>query len=126
MGADIHVITMQPGDVRLPARADETIEGALVRSGFVRPRRGCRRGGCGQCIGQVHRGRTRDERPIAFTVLSEQQRADGFVLLCRAVPLSDVEVSLVDGEVRCVSPVQRMLAARELPVHTRSLHTGGT
>lgn len=120
MGADVHVLTVQPGDVRLPVRASETIEAALVRAGFVRPRRGCRRGGCGQCIARVHVGCTRDERPIALAVLSDQQRADGLVLLCRAVPVSDVEVSLIDGEVRCVSPVQRMLAERELPDRARS------
>jgi hypothetical protein len=62
----------------------------------------------------LHEGTVVDQRPIATGVLSGEQRADGQVLLCRAVPTSDVAVSLVNGTVRCVSPIQRALAEREL------------
>ncbi len=122
----VHVATFLPGGERLAVRDGETLDGALVRAGFVRPQRGCRRGGCGKCMGRVHAGTTVDERPIATTVLSDEQRRSGHVLLCRAVPITDVTVELVDGAVRCVSPVQRVLADKELPRSSEPTSTGGT
>lgn len=110
----MYVLTIEPGGHRVPVTPGDTIDAALARAGYVRPRRGCRRGGCGKCMLQVDRGTTRDERPIADTVLSSTQRADGLVLPCRAMPTSDVEVTLLDGEVRCISPIQRALAERRL------------
>lgn len=122
----VHVATFLPGGERVSVRDGETLDAALSRAGFVRPQRGCRRGGCGKCIARRHTGETVDERPIATSVLSDEQRADGFVLLCRAVPIADVTIELVDRTIRCVSPVQRMLAERELPARTDPIHTGGT
>ena len=108
------VMTVQPGDVRVPVEPGDTIDAALVRAGYARPRRGCRRGGCGQCVVQLDRGDTVDQRPIADTVLTEADRHAGRVLPCRAVPTSDVVVTFLDGRVRCVSPIQRALAEQRL------------
>lgn len=108
------VLTLLPDGIRLPVRPGETIERALNRAGFVRPRRGCRRGGCGQCAAHLVAGEVIDERPIAESVLPPERRAQGVILICRAIPTCDVEVMVDDNQVRCVSPIQRTLAEREL------------
>lgn len=110
----MYVLTVQPGSHRVPVEPGDTVDAALARAGYVRPRRGCRRGGCGMCVVRLDRGTTTDARPIAANVLHPDRRAGGFVLPCRAMPTSDVEVSFLDGEVRCVSPIQRALAERRL------------
>lgn len=105
-----------PGEptVLLPIREGDTLDATLSRCGFARPRRGCRRGGCGQCLAHVTAGHVVDQRPIATTVLAPEQRAAGGVLLCRAVATTDVTVVVTEGQVRCVSSVLKALADREL------------
>ena len=103
-----------PERVRLPVRDGETLDAALTRAGFARSKRGCRRGGCGQCKVVLRAGSVRDERPIAPSVLSPAQRAAGEILFCRSVPQTDVEVLAADVVVRLVAPQLRLLAQREL------------
>ena len=114
----MYVLTLQPGDHRIPAEPGDTIDVALARAGYQRTRRGCRRGGCGQCAVQLDAGTTIDQRPIARSVLTDEQRRAGLVLPCRAMPMSDVTVTVPEGRVRCVSPIQRALAERRLPQPT--------
>ena len=106
-------IGAEPG-VRLPVRPGETIDAAFTRAGYARRRKGCRRGGCGQCLITVVTGTVTDDRPIATTVLPPDRRAAGGALACRAVPRSDVVVQTDAGSIRCVSPLQRELALKEL------------
>jgi len=111
------VMTLQIGaepEVRLPVRTGETIDAAFTRAGYARRRKGCRRGGCGQCLITVLDGSVTDDRPVADTVLPPARRAAGGALACRAVPLGDVAVRADAGSIRCVSPLQRELALREL------------
>lgn len=111
------VMTLQIGaepEVRLPVRPGETIDAAFTRAGYARRRKGCRRGGCGQCLITVLDGAVTDERPVADTVLAPAQRAAGGALACRAVPQGDVVVRADAGSIRCVSPLQRELAQRQL------------
>lgn len=113
----VPVLTLRVGadpEVRLPIRDGETLDAALTRCGYARPRRGCRRGGCGQCLVTIVAGAVGDQRPIADTVLSPAQRAAGRALLCRSIPLGDVVVGADAGQIHCVSPLQRSLADREL------------
>ena len=119
------ILTIQPGALRVPVEPGDTIDAALVRSGFARPRRGCRRGGCGQCRVRLDSGTTVDERPVADTVLTPADRGDHLVLPCRAVPTSDVEITVLDGTVRCVSPIQRVLAERRLAASYTPISPGG-
>jgi ferredoxin len=90
-------VTVLPGGVRIEARHDETVLGAAMRSGF-HYRFGCRRGGCGICKVRLILGEVRYERPIASTVLSEEEQAVGVCLSCRAVPITDIIVELQDGD----------------------------
>jgi ferredoxin len=103
-------VTVLPGGVRIAARHAETVLGAAMRSGF-RYRFGCRRGGCGVCKVRLILGEVRDERPIASSVLSDEEQAVGVCLSCRAVPITDIIVELQEGDrLRQASPFGLKLA----------------
>jgi CDP-4-dehydro-6-deoxyglucose reductase len=103
-------VTVLPGGVRIAARHDETVLGAAMRSGF-HYRFGCRRGGCGICKVRLILGEVRYERPIAPSVLSDEERAVGVCLSCRAVPITDIIVELQEGDrLRQASPFGLKLA----------------
>ncbi len=110
----VHLLTLEPSGERFAVREGETVLGAVERAGWAY-RRGCRRGGCGACVGLLVHGPLVDERPIAPQVLSAEQLAQGFVVTCRALPTGDVVVRLRDdADLRRVSPLQHQLAQREL------------
>jgi ferredoxin len=52
---------------------------------------GCRMGSCGMCCARLLEGRVDQSNQI---FLSEEQIAEGFVLLCQARPLSDIVVQM--------------------------------
>ena len=90
-------VTVLPGAVRIDARDGETVLGAALRCGF-RYRFGCRRGGCGVCKVRLILGDVRYERPIAASVLTDDERSMGVCLSCRAVPITNVIIELQDGD----------------------------
>ena len=90
-------ITILPDGMRVTASGDETLLRALGRAG-LRYRVGCKRGGCGVCKLHLLEGEVRYERPIADSVLSDDERVEGICLSCRAVPLTNVVVELQEGD----------------------------
>lgn len=90
-------VTVLPGAVRIQARDGETVLGAAMRCGF-RYRFGCRRGGCGVCKVRLILGEVRYERPIASSVLPDDERALGICLSCRAIPITDIIIELQEGD----------------------------
>jgi ferredoxin len=90
-------VTILPDGVLVPADEDENLLAAVTRAG-LRYRFGCRRGGCGVCKLTLVLGEVRYERPIAPTVLTDEERVDGICLSCRAVPITDVVVELQEGD----------------------------
>jgi ferredoxin len=90
-------ITILPDGIRVTVEVDETLLRALARAG-LRYRVGCKRGGCGICKVQLLGGEIRYERPIADSVLSDDERVEGVSLSCRAVPLTNVVIELQEGD----------------------------
>src|SRR3954470_11885451 len=90
-------VTSLPDGVHLAPLPDETLLRALGRVG-LRYRVGCKRGGCGICKVQLLLGEVRYERPIAASVLSDDEWVEGICLSCRAVPLTDVVIELQEGD----------------------------
>ena len=90
-------VTILPDDVHVVAREDETLLRALARAG-LRYRVGCKRGGCGICKVQLKLGEVRYERPIADSVLSDDERVEGICLSCRAVPITNIVIELQEGD----------------------------
>ena len=96
-GARMPDVTILPEGVRLTTAAEETLLRALSRAGF-RYRVGCKRGGCGICKVQLLLGEVTYERPIATSVLSDDERVEGICLSCRAVPLTNIVIELQEGD----------------------------
>jgi len=90
-------ITILPDGERVVARPDENVLTALTRAGLGY-RIGCKRGGCGICKVHLLLGEVRYERPIAESVLSDEERVAGICLSCRAVPLTNVLIELQEGD----------------------------
>ena len=90
-------LTVHPDDVRIPVEEGETVLAALGRAG-MRYRVGCRRGGCGVCKVHLLLGEVYYERPIADSVLTDEERIAGICLSCRAVPITNVVIELQEGD----------------------------
>ena len=90
-------VTILPDGLQVTAGQAETVLAALSRAG-LRYRVGCRRGGCGVCKVQLVLGEVRYERPVADSVLSDDQRVEGICLSCRAVPITNIAVELQEGD----------------------------
>jgi CDP-4-dehydro-6-deoxyglucose reductase len=90
-------VTILPDGVRVGVDAGENLLRALARAG-LRYRVGCKRGGCGICKVQLVLGEVTYERPIAATVLTDDERVEGICLSCRAVPLTDLVIELQVGD----------------------------
>lgn len=90
-------VTVLPDGVKVEAGHDETLLAALGRAG-LRYRIGCRRGGCGVCKLHLVLGEVRYERPVADSVLGDDEKVAGICLSCRAVPITNVVVELQEGD----------------------------
>ena len=118
-------VTVLPDGVRIPAAEGETVLAALGRAG-LRYRIGCRRGGCGICKLQLLAGEVRYERPIAESVLSDDERVEGICLSCRAVPITNVLVELQEGDkLRRVLPYGFASVDGARPMSTRPSTVAG-
>jgi ferredoxin len=96
-GEQMPDVTVLPDEIHVTAQAEESLLRALARAG-LRYRVGCKRGGCGICKVQLLLGEVRYERPIAASVLSDDERVQGICLSCRAVPLTNVVIELQEGD----------------------------
>jgi CDP-4-dehydro-6-deoxyglucose reductase len=90
-------VTILPDGLQVTAGEAETVLAALSRAG-LRYRVGCKRGGCGVCKVQLVLGEVRYERPVADSVLSDDQRVEGICLSCRAVPITNIAIELQEGD----------------------------
>jgi ferredoxin-NADP reductase len=109
----VGVLTVLPDGVRMPVRRGETMLAACRRYGYSF-RVGCREGGCGDCALALHSGQVTYALPIAESVLSRQDRANGVCLPCRAVPRGDATISLNRSDRLARSPFADRFAARDL------------
>lgn len=92
-----HEVTVMPDGFTVSAGPEDTLLRALAKAG-LRYRVGCKRGGCGICKVQLLAGEVRYERPIADSVLSDDERVEGVCLSCRAVPLTNIVIELQEGD----------------------------
>ena len=90
-------VTILPDGLQVTAAGAETVLKALSRAG-LKYRVGCKRGGCGICKVQLVLGEVRYERPIADSVLSDDERVAGICLSCRAVPITNIAIELQEGD----------------------------
>ena len=107
-------LTVQGEDVTLECREGETVLEALYRCGYAY-RVGCRRGGCAICKVAIVNGSVEYNRVVADTVLTAEERATGTCLTCRAVPTSDLVITLRDEHLRKVGGLLAFALRGETP-----------
>ena len=103
----MHRLTVEPEGVTIDVNDDETILEGLYRNGYAY-RIGCRRGGCAICKIDILKGEVMYNRIVADTVLTEDERATGTCLSCRAVPTTDVTITLREENLRRVNPLMAL------------------
>lgn len=86
-------ISVQGTDIAVESYPGETVLMAMRRTGNAL-RSGCRRGGCAICKAEVVEGSYEYNAPISDKVLTDEEKERGVCLTCRAVPTSDMVLSL--------------------------------
>jgi ferredoxin len=82
-------VSVWPGEPErvLPVAPGQTLLAAMLDQGVDWPR-SCRNGTCRTCLGRLVQGRVR--HTVDWPGLSAEEKAEGFVLPCVAMPLTDV------------------------------------
>lgn len=90
MNQDYRVLN-RPSNKQITVHEHETILAAALRQEMIVPY-GCQNGACGSCKAELISG-TVDYGDVQPQALSEKEKAQGKVLLCKAKPLEDLEIS---------------------------------
>lgn len=106
-------VTIQPSGHSFEADPQHTVLEAALDAGFLIPY-GCRNGACGSCKGKVPLGEV-TMRNYQESVLSAQERAQGYTLFCCAKPTSDLVIEC--REVRTLSDIP----VRTLPCRVQKI-----
>jgi propane monooxygenase reductase subunit len=104
-------VTLEPIEEEFECGEDETVLEAALRSGYNLVH-GCREGRCTACKSYLAEGYV-DLKPYSTFALSESEEEEGYTLLCRAMPESDLVIELLhydpDGY-RLEHPVRELQA----------------
>ncbi|MEI2777998.1 MAG: 2Fe-2S iron-sulfur cluster-binding protein [Tetrasphaera sp.] len=101
-------VTIDPTGEVIYLDPEETVLSGLYKAGYAYTI-GCRRGGCAICKVDCRAGSFTYNRPIADTVLSDEERTDGTCLSCRAVPESDITIRMRGENLRLVNAFLRQI-----------------
>jgi ferredoxin-NADP reductase/ferredoxin len=88
-----HRIRLEPLGDEIDCGAQETVLDAAFRQGYNLAH-GCREGQCSACKCYLLEGDVALERYSSFA-LSDTERSNGYALMCRSVPESDVTIELL-------------------------------
>lgn len=86
-------VTLEPVGVEMEVEEDETVLEAAFRQGIALMH-GCNQGQCSTCKSLLLDGDAGMERYSTFA-LNDQEKEEGYVLLCKTVPYSDLTVELL-------------------------------
>lgn len=92
-----YTIRIDQRSIEFPCDDGQSVLDGALAAGYEIPY-SCRTGICGSCRGRIVRGDTRGGE--GESVLGEDERRDGEVLLCQARPCSDLDVAVRDIERR--------------------------
>ncbi len=101
-------VDVLPSGRRFEVQKDETILEGALRSG-LNLNYHCNNGTCGECRARVIDGRIGEIQPHDFR-LSERDRLDGQVLLCRATAATDLVIEASEAGAAADIPVQQLTA----------------
>jgi CDP-4-dehydro-6-deoxyglucose reductase len=86
--SEMRTVTLQPSGHQFQVEEGEAVLAAALRQGFVLPY-GCKNGACGSCKSKILSGSV-DYGVYQAKTLTDEEKAQGKVLLCQAKPLSDL------------------------------------
>lgn len=104
-----HVDIRQAGRT-LAVSEGVTILEATLADGIAYPH-GCRSGRCGACKSHLFSGKV-DLLEHSRFALSDEEKAQGLILACRAIPTTDAIVAWLDGDDETPSHPRRRLSCR--------------
>lgn len=102
-------ITLSPSGQSVPVADGDTVLMALEKGGYALPNN-CRAGACGECKVRVLEGQF-DQGFVLDMALSQDERKQGFGLMCMAKPLSDrlvIEWGSADASPKLFPPRESM------------------
>lgn len=99
-------VSIRQHDAPVVVETGETILAAALAQGVPYPH-GCRSGNCGACKSRLEAGEV-EMTPYSEFALTEEERAEGLVLACRAVPWSDASIAWLEAEETVVHPLRRL------------------
>ena len=103
-------LTVEGANVAIDLLDGETILEGLYRNGYAF-RIGCRRGGCAICKVDLLAGEVQYNRTVADVVLTDDERAAGTCLTCRAVAVTDITIALRGDNLRRVGSLMTLYAS---------------
>src|SRR3954452_17614619 len=89
-----HTVRFEPVGIEIEVDEDETILNAAFRQGIMLMH-GCKEGQCSACKSFILDGEVDLDRYSTFA-LPDFEEAEGWTLLCRAHPYSDMEIELIN------------------------------
>lgn len=103
-------ILLQPSGSVFTAPDQLSLLESGLQSGMNLPY-GCETGSCGRCLAQLLEGQT---QPLGYQdyVLTELERAQGYILLCRHAPQSDLTLAVILADQQAL-PLQTLKAKVE-------------
>lgn len=105
-----HKITLYPSEKSIECQAGDTVLMALERAGYALPNN-CRAGACGECKVKVRSGQF-DQGMVLDMALSQEERRQGFGLMCMAKPISEelvIEWGTADAKPKLFPPRENAL-----------------
>ncbi len=89
-----HTVRFEPVGIEIEVDEDETVLNAAFRQGIMLMH-GCKEGQCSACKSFILDGEVDLDRYSTFA-LPDFEEAEGWTLLCRAHPYSDLEIELIN------------------------------
>jgi len=100
-------VSLRQPRARLPVELGSSILEAALKSGIDFPH-GCRAGNCGACKCELLTGEV-ELSPYSEFALTDEERAEGRILACRAVPWSDCEIAIVKDADVAMHPSRNLM-----------------
>lgn len=101
-------VKVRPSGHEFFVEGNETILAAALRAGLA-PSYGCANGNCGLCKARVVSGQVRQVHHYDYP-LSEQERAQGYTLLCSHTAVSDLVIEMLEAQSPADIPQQEIVA----------------
>ncbi|MCA1452683.1 2Fe-2S iron-sulfur cluster binding domain-containing protein [Bradyrhizobium sp. BRP22] len=101
MGAPANVVRLHPVGIEFEVEENETVLNAAFRQGISLPH-GCKEGQCSACKCVLTQGEVELKKYSTFA-LNEMERDQDYILLCRTLAYSDLEVELLNYDEEVLS-----------------------